>query len=175
MTNHNEKPPLYQLKQINYIDNAEELLKMAKAEYKIKHEKTARSFNNLESIGEEMDKLAKDDTKNEKMGVIFRTISDNIIMDYSVTLRTKPDNTLLNSETLKDYVKQYLEYVKTIEELKGKKYFSDILVHYYPLDLNNKVENISNEDKIIETLYKASSNLDKKYEIINDKTLSKIK
>lgn len=126
--------------------------------YKIKHETKGRSFEQVDQIGLEMDELAKDISKNEKMGVQFRAVSNNEIVDSSVYIRMLEDNTLLDSMRLKQFAKDYEEYLKTIPELEGKKYLPEILVHYYPLDINNKNENISGEDKFIQSVHKVDNN-----------------
>lgn len=117
----------------------------------------AVSFKDLENLAKEIDELANDPSKNEKIGLIFRTIEqegdEDIVIDTSQELERKEGGALLDSTSLMEWSNQYRDYVKETFPDNFDTLSLETIVYYYALDKTNKKENISVEDKHILYIY----------------------
>jgi hypothetical protein len=126
-------------------------------EYKTKWRKQAvaihrDNFAALQALAQEMDALRDDSTKNEKMGFVFRVIEkytgpDRFILgtmiDLSVTFEEKAGTDCFSGDEFLSMAQEYQIYA-------SGQYGHDVKIEavyfYFPLDKNNKTENIDASD-----------------------------
>lgn len=139
---------------------------------KIKYCKTALivnsedNFKALQPLSKEITKLASDDKKNEKIGIIFRVARKDgdkvVIEDISnkcekVTVPEKVDgkykfvDTLLDGRTMLKLANEYTAYVKSQKFYKPDMNI-EMIYYYYPLDASKPQNEISEKDKIVERI-----------------------
>jgi hypothetical protein len=116
----------------------------------------------IKKLAQEIDSLASDNSKNEKIAVQFRSLLLNedgsyfknekgemLIEDVSVFFERNHDDSLLDGKNFLTLVKGYSDYIKSL----SKNLSPEVAYCYYALDLtNNKKEehNVETfEDRII--------------------------
>lgn len=120
--------------------------------YKTKWAKEAINIDNkelLEKLSKEVDRLACDDTKNEKIGVQFRSIALNdngdflltskgevLVDDISMSFERDAADCLLSGKALLEVAEEYKVYVQSL----GKNLNPEVTYYYYALNLKNNKE-----------------------------------
>lgn len=118
--------------------------------HQFKWSKQAIDFNDaeqLQKLAKEIDILASDNTKNEKIGFQFRSFALNddgtlflndkgemVIDDISVYMERYADGNLLSGNNLLEFAKEYKDYTKSL----NRNLKPEVIYCYYALDLKNQ-------------------------------------
>lgn len=121
---------------------------LTKYDYKIKTSVQAININNKKSLNElirEVESLSKDSSKNEKIAIQFRALiidenSQPVIINETMKFYKDSQDKLINGIAIDELIEQYQSYVN--EHYPNKNCIIEIIKSYYPLDKNDKLENI---------------------------------
>lgn len=122
------------------------------ATYSRHWEQQVYRFDSLQVLARKIDEFANDSSKNVKMGFVLRTV------DYT----SQPPKFLENSEIIGepgvllkgDNLLQFTTgYAQHINEKYGEDVTTEIIVHYYPMDINKKIENVHDNVKVEQVKY----------------------
>lgn len=107
----------------------------------------------LDELIKETDLLANDDSKNEKIAIQFRAIIDkqnsqSEIFDVSRIFEKNAQGNLLDGSCIRELIHSYGQYLQ--DNNSEKNYVIEIIKIYYPLDKDNKVENVSDLGNLVE-------------------------
>lgn len=125
-------------------------------DFKRKFNSATVNINNTKALNElikEAELLVNDPSKNEKIAIQFRAIqsnenSQNKIFDVSRIFDKDGQGKLLDGVLIYELIDLYKQYL--LEHHLEKNYVIEIIKVYYPLDKDNKIENIPDLGNLVE-------------------------